>query len=376
MYKLLSGLCLFLSLSLRAEKYYLFIGTYTHGTESKGIYVYTFDDSTGTLQWVSNTEKGSVNNPSYLALSPDGKCLYACTDTHMESEGSVSVFSIDKGRLSCINKQSSGGANPVYVSMDQTGHWLVNANYTAGNLSVFSINEDKSIGPARQIIQHSGSSINRERQEKAHVHAAVFSPQQNYILAPDLGADKIFCYSFDATREKPLQPASVPFINTTPGSGPRHFTFHPDGRYAYCIEELGGAVTAYGYANGRLDSIQRIKCYRKKEGEYNSSDIHISRDGRYLYASNRNRENNISIFAIDTNTGKLSLAGYENTGGREPRNFTITPSGNFLIVANQITGNVIVFKRDKQTGLLKRTSNEIQIPEPSCLQLGLFSASL
>jgi 6-phosphogluconolactonase len=362
-------LFLFLSVSLcgYSQKYFLFIGTYT-GSGSKGIYVYTFDASTGKAKWVSNTE---AVNPSYLAIAPGGKLLYACTETRTANAGGVSAFSFDrdKGTLTFINKQSSGGDNPAYVSVHKSGKWVIPGNYSGGNLSAFPVNEDGSLKPYSQLIQHTGTSINKQRQDMPHVHSTVFSPGGDYLFVADLGLDKIMIYKFNASASKPMQPASPAFVSTTPGSGPRHFIFHPNKKWAYLIEEMGGAVSAYQYKKGRLDVMQRIFTHADTAtGEFGSADIHISPDGKFLYASNRGRENNIAIFSIDKK-GQLSLAGFQSTMGVQPRNFTIDPSGKYLLAANQRTGNIVIFKRDVNTGLLHYTGEQINIPEPVCLKM-------
>jgi 6-phosphogluconolactonase len=362
--------CIYLltSLSAQSKEYYLVAGTYTT-SGSKGIYVYRFDDDNGKLAYVSSTAAGIVN-PSYLTFSPDGHFVYACTDTRLVNEGSVSSFSFDRttGTVRFIGKQPSGGANPVYVAIDKTGKWLVNANYTGGSISVFPVSNG-SIAPYKQLIQPEGHSINTARQDHSHIHSTVFSPADDYLFAPDLGTDKIMVYKFESNATQPLVATPIPFVRSAAGSGPRHFAFHPNGKYAYCIEELGGTVTAYQYHDGGLDNIQRIASYKQVETEYNSADIHISPDGNFLYATNRNRENNISIFSINTTNGLLSQVGYADTHGKEPRNFIITPSGNYLLVADQVSGSIIVFKRDRITGLLKRTRSKAKLPEPSCLQM-------
>ena len=360
---------LFIPVSLCAysQKYFLFIGTYT-GSGSKGIYVYTFNASTGKVQWISNTE---AINPSYLAIAPGSKLLYACTETRTANAGGISAFRFDreKGTLTFINKQSSGGDNPAYVSVHKSGKWVIPGNYSGGSLSAFLVNEDGSLRPYSQLIQHTGTSVNKQRQDMPHVHSTVFSPKGDYLFVPDLGLDKVMIYKFNASAEKPLQPASPAFISTTPGSGPRHFIFHPNKKWAYLIEEMGGAVSAYQYKKGRLDVMQRIFTHADTAtGEFGSADIHISPDGKFLYASNRGRENNIAIFSIDKK-GKLSLAGFQSTMGVQPRNFTIDPSGKYLLAANQRTGNIVIFKRDINTGLLHYTGEQINIPEPVCLKM-------
>lgn len=362
-------LLLFLSIVTSAQKYFLFIGTYT-GSGSKGIYVYRFDAATGKAVWISNTE--GVVNPSYLAIAPGGSLLYACTETRTVNAGGVSAFRFDrtKGALTLINKQSSGGDNPAYVAVHKTGKWVLAGNYSGGSLAAFPINKDGSIQPFGQLIKHEGKGVNAARQDMAHVHATVFSPKGDFLFTPDLGLDKVMIYKFNSAAQKPLQPAITPFAQTTPGSGPRHFIFHQNGRWAYLIEEMAGTVVAYNYKNGKLTQLQQIASHPDTAtGEFGSADIHISPDGKFLYASNRAKENTIAIFKIDGKTGKLTAVGYQSTMGKTPRNFCIDPTGNFLLAANQQTGNIVIFKRDKATGLLTLTGEEIKIPEPVCLKM-------
>ena len=361
-------LLLLICFSATCKEYFLFIGTYS-GTGSKGIYVYKFDDSTGELSWVSNTDE-SVISPSFLTIASNGKYVYACTEARIKNAGSVSAFEFEKksGSLKFINKQASGGDNPVYLSVNSDNTWLVNANYYGGNLSAFPINADGSLQPFTQLIQHTGKSINPERQENAHVHSTVFSPTEDYLFVPDLGIDKIMVYRFDESQQIALTEIQPSFINSTPGSGPRHLAFYPNGKYAYLVEELSGTVSVYNYREGTLDSIQRIATHAgDASGPFGSADIHLSPDGRFLYVSNRGKENNVTIFSVDAN-GKLKLIGYESARGEVPRNFTISPSGNFLLVANEKTGNIVVFKREMKTGMLEYAGIQISIPQPSCLQ--------
>ncbi len=364
-------LCLlfFISLGASCQKYFLFIGTYT-GSGSKGIYVYQFDAASGKATWVSNTE--GVVNPSYLATAPGDSLLYACTETRTVNAGGVTAFRFDrqKGLLSFINKQSSGGDNPAYVSVHQSGRWVVAANYSGGSLAAFPISKDGSLQPYGQLIKHTGKSINKKRQEMAHVHATVFSRAGDYLFTPDLGLDKVMVYRFNSAANKPMKPATQPFVQTTPGSGPRHFTFHPSGKWAYLIEEMAGTVVAYNYKNGRLTGFQQISTHPDTAtGEFGSADIHISPDGKFLYASNRGRANNLGIFKISRSTGRLSSLYYQSTMGIRPRNFCIDPSGKFLLVANQETSNIVIFKRDGATGMLTYTGEQIMIPEPVCLKM-------
>lgn len=354
---------------INAQDYYLFVGTYTTG-KSKGIYVYKFDSHNGEVQWVSNTD--SSTNPSYLALSPDGKYVYAVNETGREQAGKVSAYAFDKqtGSLSFINQQLSGGDDPCFVAVHPSGKWAVVGNYSGGNLSAFPINADGSLKPFAQLIQHKGSGPNTARQTSAHVHSTFFSPDYRYVFAPDLGADKVVAYQFNPAAAKPLKPAAVPFSASAPGSGPRHLAFHPNQKFVYRIEELSGTVTASTYKDGVMKNIQTIATHPADfKGQPGSADIHISPDGKFLYASNRGEENNIAIFSVDAVTGKLAAAGYQSTGGVAPRNFIIDPTGNYLLVANQKTNNIVVFKRDQTTGQLQPTLQQIEVPNPVCLQL-------
>ncbi len=352
-----------------AQSFYLFVGTYTN-KGSKGIYVYRFDAATGKATWVSNTE--NVVNPSYLAIAPNNKHIYAVTETAKENAGSISSFAFNKssGQLSFVNKQPSGGDNPCYVAVHQNNRWLVLGNYSGGSLSAYPINSDGSLQPFSQNIQHTGSSVNKTRQDKPHVHCTVFSPDYKYLYTPDLGLDKVMIYGFNAKDEKPLSTASQSYAASEPGMGPRHITFHPNKKFAYLIEEMGGTVVAYKYNKGNLSFIQRIATHPADfKGSIGSADIHVSPDGNFLYASNRGDENNIAIFSVNKKTGALTSAGYQPVLGKTPRNFMIDPTGQYLLVANQATDNIVIFKRDRKTGLLNATGDEIKIPTPVCLKM-------
>lgn len=352
-----------------AQKFYLLIGTYT-GTGSKGIYVYNFNAQTGTAKWVSNTD--TITNPSYITLSHNGNFVYAVNETNGANPGRVSAFSFNKinGKLKFLNTVLSGGDDPCYIAESNSNKWVAVANYTSGSAAIFPVNKDGSLQTYSQLIQHSGRSINKERQEKAHVHETVFSPDYNYLFTPDLGMDKVMIYKFKSSLKKPLEPTSPAFINATPGSGPRHITFHPNGKFAYLIHEMGGTVTAYSYNNGKLKAIQELPTHPEEfKGTLGSAEVFVSPDGKFLYASNRGDENTITIFSVNSSTGKLKLIGYQSVFGKAPRNFIIDPSGNYLLVANQDSDNIVIFKRDKKTGLLKETKDQIKLPKPVCLQM-------
>jgi len=363
---------LLINFTIQAQTF-VFVGSYNVDKTKEGIYVFELDTLNGTLTKVSSVK--DILNPSFFTLTKDGKYLYSCTDTRTKNLGSVSCFEFNatSKSLSLLNTQKTGGENPVYVALDKSEGFLLNANYNDGSISVYPINTDKSIGAVSQFISYQDSSINKQRQERSHIHSTVFSPDYNYVFLPDLGADKIRVYKFDTSQNQPLQIAEDPFTKTVAGSGPRHFVFHPNKKFAYCIEELSGTINAYRYKNGRLDSIQRISTHKKKHDEQlSSADIHISPDGRFLYASNRSTENNIAIFSISEN-GTLKPIAHQSTFGKTPRIFGLDEQGKFLIVANQSTGNIIVFKRNAKTGLLKKVKSNIHVPNASCVQIKQYN---
>ena len=362
-------LSFFIISQTQCQTNFLLIGTYTD-SGSKGIYVYKFNQTTGKSELVTNTD--SVKNPSFLIVSHDHKNIYAVNETNHDNPGAVSSFSFNQktGALKFINKVNTGGDDPCYISVTKNKKWAIIANYSGGSTSAISINPDGSLAPLAQLIQDAGTSINKNRQEASHVHAAVLSPDEKYVFTPNLGTDKVKQYQFNANTKHPLKPASPPFTEVSPGSGPRHFTFSPDGKYAYLIQELTGSVVVYNYQNGTLKKIQTIITHPQDyKGEPGSADIHISPDGKFLYASNRGEENTISIFKINTSTGLLTTKGNVSCGGKTPRNFLIDPSGNYLLVANQNSDNIIVFKRDKTSGALKDMNQNISVPKPVCLQM-------
>lgn len=358
--------CLF-SLTAFSQDYYLLTGTYTSGG-SKGIYVYRFNTASGAIDSVNVAE--GVNNPSFLDVAPNGEYVYAVNENGSKKNGELSAFRFDKntGALNFINKQSTGGADPCYVSVHKSGKFAVAANYSGGSFSVLPINDDGSLAPYSELINHKGKSVNTERQEKAHVHAVKFSPDYKYLLTPDLGIDKVMIYSVNAENAKPVTEKTFSFVNTKAGNGPRHITFHPTKPYAYLMEELSGTVSVYSYKNGRLVPIQNITSHPANyTADKGSADIHVSPDGKFLYASNRGQANSLAIYSIDNATGTLRLKGFNSTLGSTPRNFAIDPTGNYLLVANQNSNNIVIFKRNLKTGMLTPTGKQIKVPNPVCL---------
>lgn len=357
-----------MSSAIFAQNLTLYVGTYT-GSGSKGIYAYRFNPVTGKAMFLHSTD--SVVNPSYLAIAPNKKFLYAVNETNGNNPGKVSAFAISPGtgKLNFLNQQLTGGDDPCYVSVHKNNNWLAVGNYSGGSASVFKINANGKLQPYTQLMQHNGKGKNPNRQEKAHVHATVFSPDNDFLFTPDLGQDKVMIYKFNPLAAKPLSSASPAFVTTEGGSGPRHLTFHPNKQFAYLIEEMTGMVSVYKYTAGRLTFLQRIAAHPTNfSGNIGSADIHVSPDGMFLYASNRGDENTISIFKVDQKTGRLQARGYQDVLGKTPRNFVIDPTGKYLLVANQGTNNIIVFKRNKLTGGLTPTGATIEVPMPVNLQ--------
>ena len=356
--------------SFAQHEAYLLVGTYTSGS-SEGIYVFKFNSDSGTFKPVSITQ---TSNPSFLAVSPDQRYVYAVNEnadsTMHTTGGSVAAFSFNKqnGKLTAINKQYSGGKHPCYVAIDKTGKWVFAGNYTSGSLALLKVQQDGGLQTPAQVIEHTGYSVNEERQTSPHVHATVVSPDNKYLFVPDLGIDKLMIYSFDA-KKGTLAPAKVPFQMTEAGAGPRHFDFHPNGRYAYLMEEMNGSISVYAYKKGELSLLQNISALPHDfNGAIGSADIHVSPDGKFLYASNRGESNTIAIFSIHPSNGQLFPVGHQSTMGKTPRNFNLDPSGNFLLVANQNSDEIVIFKRNKQTGLLTDTGKRIPVSKPVCIK--------
>lgn len=353
------------SLAQGGKEYNLLIGTYSNKENTNGIQVFTFDTATGDTQFRSKSV--DVTNPSYLAISPDKKLVFSVSEAG-QGKGTVNSFSFNpaSGQLNFINSVTSAGDSPCYVSVNKDQNLVFVGNYSSGTLSAIRLKADGTLDPRIQTIQHEGSGPNKGRQEKPNVHAVVLSPDNRYLFVPDLGTDKVNIYRVDATKAQPLSPAGEAVVKG--GSGPRHLTFHPNGKFAYLIQELDASVTAFDYKNGTLSSKQTISLLAPGfQGKVGAADIHVSPDGKFLYGSNRGEANEITIFAIGKD-GKLTYAGRQSTLGKTPRNFVIDPSGNFLLAANQDTNDVIIFKRDKKTGLLSDTGKKIEIDRPVCLK--------
>lgn len=351
----------------KSKTYDLIVGTYTNKDKSNGIHVYSFDTNTGKLSYRSKTL--GVTNPSFLTVSPDNKNVYAVSEIG-RGQATVKSFSFDPiaGSLDFLNEVSARGDGPCYVSMDSEKQFVFVGNYGSGNLSAIRVSQDGTLNEQVQTIQHFGNSLDKVNQSKPHVHSVVLSPDQKYLFAADLGTDEINTYRYDPADLNPLTPAKVPFTKIKPGSGPRHLVFHPNGKYAYVIMELNAEIAVFDYSKGELDIKQYISMLPPSfDGEVEAADIHISPDGRFLYGSNRRDGNDIVIYSISRD-GKLSYVGRQSLLISTPRNFVIDPTGNFLLVANMDSNNVMVFKRDRKTGLLTYANESAQVDMPVCLK--------
>lgn len=357
-------------LQVTAQEHYLIVGTY-NSPKSEGIYVYRFNSYDGTAKEVSHI---NTSNPSFIAISPNEKYIYAVNENADSTKyivtGHVAAFSFNKkkGTLRFLNKQESDGKHPCYVTVDQTGKWVIAGNYSSGNFSLLPVNRKGKLLTSKQTIQHYGSGPNQSRQQSPHVHGIFLKKNNSEILVTDLGIDKIMQYKFNAGNGE-IVPADIPFTATAAGGGPRHLDFHPNGKYTYLVEELTGTVRAYKDSAGSLQEIQSISTLQPNyKGYAGSADIHVSPDGKFLYCSNRGNSNTIAIYSINTDSGILTLVGYQETLGEAPRNFNFDPTGKFLLVANQNSDQVIVFKRDETTGLLTDTGHRINVGKPVCIK--------
>jgi 6-phosphogluconolactonase len=357
------------------KPYLVYVGTYTNKTESKGIYVYSFDPGTGKLSSLGVAAESE--DPSFLALHPNGKYLYAVNETdHFggQKSGAASAFSIDHktGKLTLLNQTATRGAGPCHISLDKSGKFALVANYDGGSVATFPVHDDGTLGEAADFVQHHGSSVNKERQEGPHAHWIGASPDNRFALAVDLGLDEVLIYRFNAAKGT-LTPNDPPFAKVNPGAGPRHLAFHPNGKFAYVITEMEDSVTAFAYkaSNGSLTPLQTVSALSTLRGDYKgpkeAAEIAVHPNGKFLYASNRAGIDTISAFSIDPKKGTIHLKNEYPTMGKTPRNFAIDPTGKFLLAANQESNNIVVFRIDAITGALSPTGDMVEAPAPACI---------
>ena len=357
------------------KPYLVFVGTYTSKSASKGIYAYSFDPGTGKL--TSLGVAAESEDPSFLAVHPSAKYLYAVNEIDhfgAQKSGAVSAFSIDRktGKLTLLNQAATRGAGPCHISLDKSGKLALVANYDGGSVASFPLQDDGTLGASVALVQHSGSSVNKERQEGPHAHWIGTSPDNRFALAADLGLDEVLIYRFYAAKGT-LTPNDPPFAKLNPGSGPRHVAFHPNGKFAYVLGEMEDTVTAFAYkaSNGSLSDLQTVSALSTLRTDYKglkeAAEIAVHPNGKFLYASNRAGIDTISAFSIDPVKGTLKLKDEYPTMGKTPRNFAIDPTGKFLLAANQESNNIVTFRIDSTTGALTPTGDIAEAPAPVCI---------
>ena len=355
------------------EKYFVYVGTYTaEGSSSKGIYAYRYDPSASTLTPIGLVAEST--NPSFLAVHPNHRFLYAVNETgdyKGQKSGAITAFSIDHrtGKLTQLNQVASGGADPCYITVDKTGKYVLVANYTGGSISAFPVLADGRLGDGSAFIQHTGHGTNPKRQEGPHAHSIDLSPDNRFAIVDDLGLDETLVYKFDSAKGS-LTLNDPPFAKAAPGAGPRHFAFHPNGKFGYVLDEMGSTVSAFSYddAGGVLHPLQTISSLPKGfAGQNDAAEIEVHPAGKFLYASNRGHDS-IAVFAIDQKQGTLTPIEYVPTKGASPRNFAIDPTGELILAENEKSDNVVVFRIDPQTGCLTPTGKVLDISQPVCVK--------
>jgi len=374
----LSSLAFFISLNASAAepqkgKYLLYVGTYTQdGSQSKGIYAYRYDAATQEV--TSLGLAAETTNPSWVALHPNGRFLYAVNEVQNyngPNSGGVSAFSIDRdtGKLTFLNEVASRGADPCYITVDQSGKYVLVANYTGGSIAAFPISADGKLGAASAFVQHTGHGLNPKRQEAAHAHSIDLSPDQRFAFVDDLGLDELLVYKFDKSKGS-LKPSNPPFVTLHAGSGPRHFALHPSETFAYVVSELASTVTAFSIdlKAGMLHRSQTISTLPDDfKGENDDAEIEVHPSGKFLYASNRGHDS-ITVFGIDPEKGTLTLVEHASTQGKTPRNFAIDPTGTVLFAENQGSNNIVIFRIDEKSGKLTPTGKVLEVGQPVCVK--------
>jgi len=348
----------------------VYIGTYT-GAKSKGIYLARLDTRTGALS--APELAAETANPSFLAVHPNRRFLYAVNEVWNPTgkpSPTVTAFGIAaaSGKLPKLNEQPTGGAGPCHVVVDQAGKNVVVANYGGGSLATFPVGADGRLGAATAFIQHHGASVNPQRQAAPHAHGIAIDPANQFVFCADLGLDKVMSYRFDPAHGT-LTPNDPPAVALQPGAGPRHFVFHLTGRFGYVINEIASTITAFSYnaTHGALVELQTVSTLPGDfKGMSSTAEITVHPNGKFLYGSNRGHDS-IAVFAIDNQTGKLTLVEFQPTQGKSPRNFAIDPTGQLLVVANQDSDNIVVFRIDPETGQLHPTESVVTVGAPACV---------
>ncbi len=362
----------------KPSKTFLFVGTYTESlphvqATAKGIYGFERNADTGQLDYIDWFQ--APPNPSFLAIHPTKDLVFCVSEVNDSGDfpgGAVASFALDPvtGRLTMLDRHSSMGDWPCHITLDGSSRYALLANYLSGSVGVVPFNDEGKFQEGAVQVQHAGSSVNPDRQEGPHAHSVNMDATGQYAIAADLGIDQAKVYRFDAAQGTLTENSS---LTAAPGSGPRHFDFHPNRKWAYLLNEILATIDVCNWdvEAGTLESIQTINTLPADwEGHFSTADIHVHPNGRWAYNSNRGHDS-ISMYAIDQDTGQLELLGHEATQGNTPRNFTLDPEGEFLYAANQDSASVVVFRINQNTGRLEATGEIVEVPNPVCLKFCL-----
>lgn len=366
-----------ISAAVAADKYVAFVGTYTEGSKSKGIYAFSYDAANGKIEGLGLAAE--TTNPSWLAISPDGRFLYAVNEIQNykgPNSGGVSAFSIDRdknghptGRLTFLNEVRSSGADPCYVTVDKTGKWVLVANYTGGSVAVLPVHQDGSLGEHSDFVQHIGHGTNPQRQEGPHAHSIDLSPDNKFAFVDDLGLDTLVSYKFDVAAGK-LTPIETMIKRFPGGAGPRHFALHPSGKFAYVIAEMQSTVTTLDadLQTGTLKPVSSISTVPPDyKGHNDAAEVEVHPSGRFLFASNRGHDS-VIVFDIDPANGTLKQHWMIPSSIKTPRAIEIDPTGKTLFVANQDWNNIVVFDIDERTGAPTPANKVLDVASPVCIK--------
>jgi 6-phosphogluconolactonase len=349
-------------------KFWVFVGTYTDG-KSKGIYRMELDTASGKLS--EPTLAAELSNPSFLAVHPTGKYLYAVNEIFGAGKGGVTAFRLDakSGDLTKLNEQSTVGDGPCHLVVDATGKDVLVANYGGGSVAVLPIGPDGKLGRATDFVQHKGKVFDPQRQGAPHAHSVNLDKSNRFAVVADLGLDRVFVYRFDPNHGK-LTPNKPPSTKMKNRSGPRHFAFHPDGKHAYVINEIDCTVTAFDYDAGRgtLTPIQTIATMPVTvEPRHSTAEVVVHPSGKFLYGSNRGHDS-LAVYQIEPETGRLKLVEFESTQGKTPRNFAVDPTGSYVLAENMGSGTIVVFRVNPETGALDPTGQTVGVPSACCVK--------
>lgn len=350
------------------QRLLVFAGSYAEAEEN-GVYVYAFDEQSGTLTLTDAV--ADFKNPTFLNVDADRNLLYTISETVNQSGlkvGEAAAFSIDtkEGSLRLINRKETVASTTCHIQRDANSRYLTVTSYHGGMIGLFGITEEGAIGQELDVKQHVGSSQHPERQDRPHPHSSFYSPDGRYLFVSDLGLDRIVTYRLDEADHKLIHHAE---ISLHPGAGPRHLSFHPNGKFVYVINEVDSTITSFTYdkETGQLTTLATVSTLPSAfEGENSCAEITVSSDGKFVYGSNRGHDS-IVVFAIDEQTGALSLVQHISVEGGHPRHFALTPNGNYLLAANRDTNNIVTFKVNKSSGQLAFTGNSVSLSKPVCV---------